>query len=297
MCIRDRILAIRQKYGALQTAQIDNLSGDQLKAKLDALKVEAEALAKAQVDTLLAADSKSDRSALIAAQGAERLALLKQIQDAEALLLAQAHDKQYLEAQLNGEDLIELKKRQDAEVIAQEKAFQQQRVAATGTADLTIVALEQTQRINNINGVRDYNNERALITARFYAGEIRSAEQYWAEINAINKDQAKDELGQTVNALNSFQALADAAANVNIAKKEDEIRTLQDRLETATTDQEREEIQSQIARAERSKKSYEKQKKDMQVFAIAAALISTYQSAALALNLSLIHISEPTRPY
>ena len=285
------ILAIRQKYGALQTAQIDNLSGDQLKAKLDALKVEAEALAKAQVDTLLAADSKSDRSALIAAQGAERLALLKQIQDAEALLLAQAHDKQYLEAQLNGEDLIELKKRQDAEVIAQEKAFQQQRVAAAGTADLTIVALEQTQRINNINGVRDYNNERALITARFYAGEIRSAEQYWAEINAINKEQTNNELGQKVNALNSFQALADAAANVNIAKKEDEIRTLQDRLETATTDQEREEIQSQIARAERSKKSYEKQKKDMQVFAIAAALISTYQSAALALS------SPPGPPY
>jgi hypothetical protein len=89
--------------------------------------------------------------------------------------------------------------------------------------------------------------------------------------------------------------MSDLAFDKKIAQLDAQSSGLNDKLKKATTDEEKARIEGQIKATEAQKTQLEAQKKSQQVFAVAAALIATYQSAQAA-YLSQLTIPSPDAP-
>ena len=143
-----------------------------------------------------------------------------------------------------------------------------------------LLAVEIEWKNGSIKTIQDYESQKAEIYSRMQDAERASAE--------ASTDIAK-------NAFSAIQQISDANFDSKIADLDEQTSTLQEKLKNATTDEQKERIEGQIKETENQKKQLQKQKQSQQQFAVAAALIATYQSAQAA-YLSQLTIPTPDAP-
>lgn len=153
-----------------------------------------------------------------------------------------------------------------------------------------LAALRHQYEINTLLGIRDFENEKALLQAEADTNTIRGRELLNAGLTKLDRQQQQENLRQQqigFNAIsdiaNSFQALRDQQIDSQIATVDEELDALQEKLSNASTEAERERIEMEIKGTKARKKELEERKKDAKGFAIAAALIQTYLAGSAAL--------------
>ena len=157
-------------------------------------------------------------------------------------------------------------------------------------------------RINEIQGITDFNLERSILEEEYAQGIIASREELNARLGELDVVQRAIEMQSAAasaeivkNAFQTIQDYSDANFDKKIADLDEQNSELQERLNKATTEEEKNRIKADIEQTQSQKKQLEQQKKNQQVFAVAAALIATYQSAQAA-YLSQLTIPTPDAP-
>lgn len=157
-------------------------------------------------------------------------------------------------------------------------------------------------RINEIQGITDFNLERSILEEEYAQGIIASREELNARLGELDEEQRALEMQSAAasaeivkNAFQTIQDYSDANFDKKIADLDEQNSELQERLNKATTEEEKNRIKADIEQTQNQKKQLEQQKKNQQVFAVAAALIATYQSAQAA-YLSQLTIPTPDAP-
>ncbi len=157
-------------------------------------------------------------------------------------------------------------------------------------------------RINEIQGITDFNLERSILEEEYAQGIIASREELNARLGELDEEQRAIEMQSAAasaeivkNAFQTIQDYSDANFDKKIADLDEQNSELQERLNKATTEEEKNRIKADIEQTQSQKKQLEQQKKNQQVFAVAAALIATYQSAQAA-YLSQLTIPTPDAP-
>ena len=277
------VLAIRNNYGAQQTAAFDAQESELLTRQVEGYRQELDLLIKSQQDALAAAPV-GNRNEMLEQQAQERLVIITNIQTNERTLLLQQFDTERADAEAAGTDLIALKKQQGEELVALEVQFALDRAEAQGIDKDALATIQQQYKLEQIQGVVDFNTQKALVQAEFDAGVIKSKEELNAKLDQLDKEAQENTLAATSSLFSSLQAISDAGFDKRISEQSDKLTELKSKLASANTDQEKEEIRSQISRVEAEKTALEKRKKSNQTFAIAAALINTYLAATNALS-------------
>jgi TP901 family phage tail tape measure protein len=163
-------------------------------------------------------------------------------------------------------------------------------------------ALLEKARIEELQHIVDFDLQRQILNEQYNEGIIKSKEELAARLADIDKAQQDLALADQTAALSAAQNLASSIQGVineafdnRIANIDDQQQALQDRLQSASDAQTKQEIQGQIDRLAAQKKGLDAQKKAMQAFAVAAALIDTYASANAAYR-SQLTIPTPDAP-
>jgi len=156
--------------------------------------------------------------------------------------------------------------------------------------------------LNRLSNSMDFNDQLLAVELQWKDGSIQTLQEYEeqrAEIFDRIKEQeraaADARVDITRNSFEVLQEMSDLAFDKKIAQLDAQSSGLNDKLKKATTDEEKARIEGQIKATEAQKTQLEAQKKSQQVFAVAAALIATYQSAQAA-YLSQLTIPSPDAP-
>ncbi len=220
------------------------------------------------------------------------LARKKESADQQLAILLEEQAREQAAVEAHGGDLAALfaKQARDREALMQageEAALQSllqefdKEVAALGTNDEAILALT-AQFETELEALKDGFRRKNLTKEQENAQKI--LEQKRAAKNA--------ELQIAAEGFQALQEFSDLSFDKRIARVEEQEAILQDKLTQATDEAQKARIQKDIDNAERQKAALERQKKEQQKFAIAAALISTYLSAQLAYQ-STVAIAGP----
>lgn len=165
-----------------------------------------------------------------------------------------------------------------------------------------------------IQGLIDSANLQRLESSMALSDQLLALDQQWANgsIKTLKEYEAKrGEIEKTIGereraageasveiaqgAFEALQAISDASFDSQISELDSQSAALQEKLSEATSEDERRRIESQIKQNEAQKKGLEEQKKNQKAFALAAALIATYQAAQQA-YLSQLTIPTPDAP-
>lgn len=165
-----------------------------------------------------------------------------------------------------------------------------------------IQAIIDEANLTRLESSTNLNDQLLAIEIQWSNGSLTTYQEYQAKRAEIAKQieeqeraaaTASGEIAQ--GAFNVLQDISDASFDRKIADLDEQTSTLQDKLKNATTEEQRRSIEAQIKETETKKKQLEEQKKSQQIFAVAAALIATYQSAQAA-YLSQLTIPTPDAP-
>lgn len=165
-----------------------------------------------------------------------------------------------------------------------------------------VQAVIDEAELNRLSNSMDFNDQLLAVELQWKDGSIQTLQEYEeqrAEIFDRIKEQeraaADARVDITRNSFEVLQEMSDLAFDKKIAQLDAQSSGLNDKLKKATTDEEKARIEGQIKATEAQKTQLEAQKKSQQVFAVAAALIATYQSAQAA-YLSQLTIPSPDAP-
>ena len=262
-------------------------------AVIAATRAQAEAAGEAResVDAQIAAQEARRDEVLLA----QRLARIDAANEAERQKILEKY-----------RDLNEQAARLNADEIAAINAKYQARIDAAGNSLDRVAELEaekQTEidQLQDQAGQREIQREGALGTELLSLHTETEAQKTQitadanASRNASNQAAHEAELARmqadaqaAVQLFSALQAFSDANFDSRIRDVTEQTAALQEQMNATTDEVEKERIKSRIDGLNKEKKALEESKKNNQVFATAAALISTYLSAQQAYASQLI---------
>lgn len=186
--------------------------------------------------------------------------------------------------------VAEVTAQRDRALLAQRVALIEEQAAAEKQAILEkyegLYSTEAGAEAQNIELAKQAGTEIAAVDAELASNKVKlTVETNNAIVDSNSKRTEAEQAslqatGQSVaSLLNTFQAFTDAGFDKDIADVSKQQASLQEQLNNATNEPEKQRIKERIEGLNKEKAALEERKKSEKGFAVAAALISTYLAA------------------